>query len=345
MILPLVPLVPRALAAAILGLTLLGAAPPLGGESPPPPLPAADRVRLAEAQRLAAEVQEQVWPGWSRAPLDLLLVAGDHEYLVHGSIRPPGFAALPADPLLGEVLARPRVFDPNLLATFPAFGGPPTIVVGAPAATGKSSTAWVVTLLHEHFHQLQYSDPDYYPQVGALDLAGGDQTGMWMLDYPFPYDAPAVADLIAALRRWLAYALAGGAPPPAAAARFWTAYGELRDALAAPDYRYLSFQLWQEGIARYTELRVAEAAAAGAGPGPEFRALPDYAPYDQVARELRERLFAELRGASLTEDRRVVFYGFGAALGLLLDAAEVDWKSRYLQEKFYLERYAGEAPP
>jgi len=308
----------------------------------PPPLTDADRVRLAEALRLAQEVQDEVWPGWSRAPLDLLLVAGDHEYLLRSATRPAGFAALGEDPLLGEVMARPRVFAPAFLATFPAFGGPPTIVVGTPEKTGKSSTAWVVTLLHEHFHQLQYSDPDYYPGVQALDLAGGDTTGMWMLDYPFPYDSPAIGDLVGALRRFLAYELGDGAPPrSAAASRFWTAYGELRDALAPADYRYLSFQLWQEGIARYTELRVAEAAARGEGPSAEFRALPDFLPYDELARKLRANLLAELRGRSLAEGRREVYYAFGAGMGLLLDRAGTVWKSRYLTEKFFLDRYAG----
>jgi hypothetical protein len=280
-----------------------------------------------------------VWPGWSQAPFDLLLVSGDHEYLVRSSARPEGFVELEEDPLLGRVLARPRVFAPRFLATFPAFGGEPTIVVGTPEQTGKSSTAWVVTLLHEHFHQLQYSAPDYYPRVQALDLAGGDTSGMWMLDYPFPYDAPANGDLVAGLRRLLAYQVTG-AGAGETEARFWTVYGELRDALAPADYRYLSFQLWQEGIARYIELRVAEAAARGAGPSPELRALPDFVPYETLAADLRQTLLAELRGASLAEDRRVVFYAFGAALGLLLDRSGVDWKERYLTEMFFLERYA-----
>ena len=51
----------------------------------------------------------------------------------------------------------------------------------------KTSTPWVVTMLHEHFHQLQDSQPNVFQDVMALDLAGGDQTGMWMLNYPFPY--------------------------------------------------------------------------------------------------------------------------------------------------------------
>jgi iron(II)-dependent oxidoreductase len=46
----------------------------------------------------------------------------------------------------------------------------------------------------------------------------------------------------------------------------------------------------------------------------------------------------------MAKDRRTVFYAFGAGLGLLLDQERVDWKSRYLAEKFYLERYRAPRP-
>ena len=54
----------------------------------------------------------------------------------------------------------------------------------------------MLTVLHEHFHQLQQSQPGYFQGVEALGLSGGDQTGMWMLNYPFPYKTPAVAEQI-----------------------------------------------------------------------------------------------------------------------------------------------------
>jgi hypothetical protein len=41
----------------------------------------------------------------------------------------------------------------------------------------------------------------------------------------------------------------------------------------------------------------------------------------------------------MSRDGRTVFYAFGAALGLLLDQEGTDWRSRYLAEKFYLEKY------
>jgi hypothetical protein len=37
--------------------------------------------------------------------------------------------------------------------------------------------------------------------------------------------------------------------------------------------------------------------------------------------------------------RRVSFYAFGAGLALLLDGDAPGWKSRYLTEKFTVEKY------
>ena len=152
----------------------------------------ADRARLAEAFRLAAELGDEVWPGWSKAPFAVLLVTPEREFLVGHPTPPASFTRYGFDSTLArDVYARTRVFQVNLLATFPIDGPLPVIVIGKPELTGKSTNAWIVTLLHEHFHQLQFSRPDYYARLKALDLARGDSTGMWALNYAFPYDSTA----------------------------------------------------------------------------------------------------------------------------------------------------------
>jgi hypothetical protein len=317
----------------------LGAPLLLALASAPPKMPERQRVRLAEAFAVIADVQDEAWPGWSRAPSSLVLVDRDFEYLVHSDATPSGFVASEDDPRLGgRVLVRPRTFSTSFLATFPAFGPTPTIVVGTAEGTGKRSTRWVLAVAHEHFHQLQYSDPGYWPESQALGLAGGDQTGMWMLNYPFPYEATSRA--FAALSRELAGLVGGPAPaPPEAREAFWRGYAELCRSLEPADYRYLSFQLWQEGIARYVETRVAELAAREHRVSPAFAALPDYQPFDAAAAGLRDETLDELRTQTMAKDGRTVFYAFGAGLGLLLDQEGRDWEPRYLAEKFYLEKY------
>ena len=109
----------------------------------------------------------------------------------------------------------------------------------------------------------------------------------------------------------------------------------LRGMLPARDHRYLDFQFWQEGIARYTEYRVARFAAAGYQPSDAFKALPDAEPYAVVANRLLLQI-VETESVSLTNER-VAFYPVGAALGLWLDRADPAWRARYVDRMLTLE--------
>ncbi len=316
--------------------------PCLLSQAQQPTLPEADRIRIAEAFRLAEALQEAVWTGWESAPFAVLLVTPEHEFLIRHPHPSEQFTRAAYDSLLqSDVYVRPRVFSPNLLATFPADSGVPTIVVGPPENTGRASTRWVITVLHEHFHQLQYAQPDYYPATEALDLARHDSTGMWMLNYPFPYDSTEVVKRFAVLNRTAREALRAVDTPRFTdhLDAFRQAKQHLRRILPDADYRYLSFQLWQEGIARYTEYKVATAAAAQYHPSAAFRALDDYEPFDEAARAIYDGILNELTDGSLDQNRRVTFYALGAAEALLLDHARPGWHARYFEEKFYLEDY------
>jgi hypothetical protein len=294
------------------------ATPSIGESQSAPRLPDPDRIRLAETFRLADRLRAEVWPGWERTRMVVLLVTDSLEYLV-GHPRPTSeFARLGRDSVLGrDVLVRPRRFPPTLLATFPAVGGMATIVVGTPERTGKSSAEWVLALLHEHFHQWQSSLPDYYARADALGLARGDTTGQWMLDYPFPYDSVPVQRAVKALAGSLAR---GEAMETVARQR-----QALGGTLSPDDDRYLEFQLWQEGVPRYVEVAVAEAAARAGEPG-----------YAELAKQLRSRVASELAGLNLGRDRRVAFYSIGAGLAMLLDRSDGSWKRRYRESLFTL---------
>lgn len=305
-----------------------------------PTLASDDRIRIAEAFRLGDAISDSIWPGWTSAPFAVLLVTPSHEFLVRHPRPSAEFTRIGYDSLLrSEVLVRARTLAPNLLATFPAVSGVSTIVVGQPRATGKSSTEWVLTLLHEHFHQLQSSRPDYYARVAALDLARGDQTGMWMLNYAFPYDSSVVQARFAALAAHLDSALSATAPDVRRS--HWLAARVARAALRAdlpPDAeRYLAFQLWQEGVARYTELQAARFAARRFTPSAAFLALPDFVPFDTAAARIEAGIRTGLR-APLARGRRVAFYPVGAATALLLDEEGEEWRERYLGGEMKLDK-------
>jgi len=120
------------LAACGAGLWLLGvASPTLGAAQAVPGLQHRDRVRLAESIRLVKELRPGLWPGWERTRLSVLLVTESAEFLIGHSQPSAGFSSVGYDTLLKRpVWTRPRQFPPTLLATFPAVGGMPTIVLG-----------------------------------------------------------------------------------------------------------------------------------------------------------------------------------------------------------------------
>jgi hypothetical protein len=302
---------------------------------------------MAEAFHLADTLGDRLWPGWSSAPFAVLLVTPDQEFLVRHPKPTPDFARLGDDAMLGTVVwSRPRQFDVNLLASFPAVGDIPSVVIGQPANTAaKTSTSWVLILLHEHFHQWQYSLPGYYPGVNALGLARGDRQGSWMLNYPFPYDKPEVQAQFARMCARLDEAVKQeGAGRTASAVRaYLEAKRALRALVSADDYKYLSFQLWQEGVARYTEYRIGALAASGYASTPAFAGLPDFTPYAVASQALLDRIHAQLTTVKLGEAQRSAFYPVGAAEGLLLDRVNPGWRAEYAKAGFTLDGLLGGA--
>jgi hypothetical protein len=298
------------------------------------PIPADDATRVREFYRLTAQVQDQIWPGWGSTPAPLLLITSDTEYLTHRPSPPAEFKKI-AD----EFYARPRQFPLNLLATFPAFGPPSVIVIGEPANTSaQTSTPWLITVMHEHFHQLQYSQPDYFKKLDDLGLSHGDKSGMWALNYAFAYDNPEVAQSFAKLRDQLLQTLAEQDPLKfhELSSRYLQARRAFFAQLPKDDGKYFSFQLWQEGMARYTQVRVAEAVEKYQ-PTKNFSALPDYTPFSRYGASARVKTLEELKQVDLSRDRRDVVYSFGAAEGFLLDRIHPGWQQEYFQHMLTTE--------
>ena len=312
------------------------AASVLAQDKPNPQLPKDDATRVREFYRLAAVIQDRVWPGWSKVPAPLMLVTAETEFLTHHPAPPAELTKISDD-----VSARPRQFPTDFQATFPAFGPPSVIVIGEPASTeSKTSTPWLFTVMHEHFHQLQNAQPGYFDAVRGLGLSRGDTSGMWMLNYPFPYEKPEVAETFSQLRDLLLRALAekDDALVQKQAKEYIGQRHKFFALLSPDDGKYFSFQLWQEGIARYTEVKSAEAAAQYR-PTAEFAALADYEPFASYAGRARAKTLDELRQADLAKWKRTVVYSFGAAEGFLLDRINPKWKEQYFQRMLSLDSY------
>lgn len=301
-----------------------------------PQLPTDDATRMQQFYRIAAQVEDGLWPGWSKIPAPLMLVTPDAEFLTHHPAPPAEMKKIGDD-----LYARPRQFPLNLQATFPAFGPPSVIVIGEPANTdSKTSTPWVITVMHEHFHQFQNAQPGYFDAVKGLDLSKGDTTGMWMLNYPFPYEKPEVVQGFVQLRDLLVRTLDEKDQEKftALAKEYVAERRKFFGSLSADDRKYFNFQLWQEGIARYTEVKSAD-ASSNCQPTAEFAALSDYEPFSTYAARVRAKMFKELKQADLAQWKRGVVYSFGAGEGFLLDRINPNWKADYFKRMLSLEPY------
>jgi len=88
-------------------------------------------------------------------------------------------------------------------------------------------------------------------ETKALNLAGGDQSGSWMLNYAFPYDNKQVQEQFSVLSRLLADAVRakGQQDRKTKLVTYLQMRRGFQQMLNPDDYKYLSFQLWQEGVA------------------------------------------------------------------------------------------------
>ena len=285
--------------------------------------PSDPRELIRDARAIAELNGDRIWPGYSDAPFGVLLVEKGRERLFCHEGPAAEFELLGVDPILScTSSSRPAAFPPNLLASFPAVDGIATIVIGTPEATGLSPDAWVLTILHEHLHQMQFSRPDYYAGIENLGLSRGDETGMWMLNYPFPYsrDETSSAFRVMAERLIEALRVRGADAFYDSVLRYWQARESARRTVSEDDWRYVELQLWQEGVARWTEGAIA--------------ALTDE--YSDAASEANEKIVRELVEFDLGKQGRVAFYPIGAGEAMLLEGVGSDWRERYWIEPFSL---------
>lgn len=307
-----------------------------------PKMDAEDKLRIKEAVIISEKYGEQIWKGINNAPFAIVLVTDSVEFLVFHSSPTPDFALSETDSILNaKIYWRKRQFPVGWLATFPAVNGVNCMVVGTPKNTGLNSTEWIITLLHEHFHQYEYSYPGYYQSVEKLELSGGDQTGMWMLNYPFPYEDKQVIEQYQKYTTTLSNVVTGISAKSFTSLfkKYKTERRKLKQLLKPADYRYLSFQIWQEGIARYTEYKFIE-LLKDYKPSKKIAALPDFVSFYDYKTKFYESQINKLRNLKLNEDKRVCFYAVGFAEGILLDKLNPQWHSNFLTDKFYIERYS-----
>jgi hypothetical protein len=307
-----------------------------------PELREADRIRIKEANIISSKYGDNIWKGYNDVPFIIILVTDSIEFLIDHPNPSDDYIFLINDEVLdSKIYYLKTQFNPQFLATFPAVNGLSCIVVGTPENTNKNSSEWIITLLHEHFHQYQSTHPGYYENINQLSLSGGDQTGMWMLNYPFPYESIAIKDQFKSFTEslYLSVTSINNKDFEKKLMLYIKERERLKNVMPAADYRYFSFQLWQEGLARHTEYIFLD-LLKNYTPSKEISALPDFEPFGALKKKMYDEEMKKLKENNLDQSQRNSFYTVGFAEGILLDKLNKDWRSRYFEDMFYIERYS-----
>ena len=149
-----------------------------------------------------------------------------------------------------------------------------------------------------------------------------------------------VQESIATLAKALGRAIAADTNAfKAALEEYLTLRSSVQRLLDEDDYKYMAFQLWQEGVSMYIEYRMADLAATSYEPTAAFRALPDYRPFGEIANAVLGNVLETLPELDLGEMKRVGFYYLGAGEALLLDRANPGWLQNYFPAMFSLDDF------
>ncbi len=276
---------------------------------------------LAEGRQIAQRYGNQLWPGFSQTRFDVLLVTAHQELLFCAKTRPQGFEPWRFDleTACPVYVRKPGKYLPRTQVTVRLEESGPTIVMGEPQALEENPAAWLATLWHEHFHQYQMSGADQQSRITEVDQ--------------FLYSDPATIKALTSLSHQLAETLRQpNRKTRLHMARIYaTNRVETLLPLSGPDQAFLELQLWQEGVARYTELAMAEFAAGGIAQ--TGRSSHDFA---ALAANLRKRILQVLAEPEPLRHQRVLFYSIGAAEALILDELDPLWRNAYLAHPFAL---------
>lgn len=322
-------------------------------------LAALDKVRLAEALRLKAELGDSAWPGWGALEMPIILWNRDYEFLIGPAEAPAGWEQVPGDQFAGQAYYRRQAVNPQNFAV-------PVAGDWAASMATKTETDrfvrdmisealpppldWIVPyrlliqpsevqlsgVWHESFHVFQLAEAS--ARLADAERAYRSDSAYWALDEAKQAEWETEIG-------FLAEALA--APDKTGMARLASAFLAAREARRQglePDLVDYERRLeWLEGLAKYVELESWRAAAES--PTYEFEpglaADPDFKEYATFDQRWSQEIAQMKRQARTTGETR--FYYTGMAQARLLDQLMPDWQARIMAEGVWLEELLSEA--
>jgi hypothetical protein len=324
-------------------------------------LSALDQARLAETFHLKQVLGENVWPGWGRADIPVLIWNRDYSLLVGHPAPPADWEPVPGDAFQGQDYYRQVTDDSQNFA----------VSVGdrwvASMATKWETDAFVIDMirdvlpsplrplfpyrlliqpsevqmsgvLHETFHA-------YQAQVAPVRLEEAEQAHgrgerYWRVDAAMHQAWDQEIDLLAS-----ALEAESNENARALARQFLDQRARRRSAhdLDAALIGYERQLEWEEGLAKYVELAIWREAYAVK----EYEPLsilagdPDFGQYATFPRRWSQEIGQMRRQATREGETR--FYYTGMAQAALLDRLLPGWQDRIWADGVWLETLLAEA--
>lgn len=325
-----------------------------------------EQARIREITHLRSTLGEKVWPGWSKQEIPILLYNEKYAFLTGLQDPAPGWTSVPYgrrgggewEPVSGTSYYRqqlpddgntPQAFIVQIGDTFAAsmttkawtsihmvdlikseLPGLFKPVFPYFIFTGQFNSDWYVSaVLHESFHVLQaryaYERLEESEQATALE---GE----------YPWEDDEFRALWLEERQLLAEALDTQDPLEfRELVQEWSVVrGERREQLPEILVRYEKRREWLEGLAKYAEIAIWQAAyeSPDYDPVSGMSEVPDFDGY-QEAPEYWNREIGQLQ--SDLQFSESMFYYTGWAQAALLDRLDADWKDRIMDKGVYLD--------
>ena len=317
-----------------------GIASPASTSSPSPSTAAsgptdADWARVGEAIHLLEVEASGVWTGWGDAIPSMLLEAGDADWLVASGPVADGFGVVPSLEIEGlPVYSRPGHLVPGI-GVQDVRGAPLVAMLPRPelqSLVDRLLGKGVVTLddaqyvrwvTHESFHAFEIR-----AMGGELPRFGFDDSEAALVERLAK--TPGHADAVAREGSLFLDALDAGDDEATIAAigRFLDARATRRSTADAEVAAFERAVEWSEGLARYADVRLLQAAGAEYTPSAAFLALGASYPDPATTWAAATRWLADL--PALPGTLRDWYYEVGAAQAYLLDRVMPGWKERAL---------------
>lgn len=318
----------------------------------------ADTNMISEAYHLWKTQADTVWPDWTNVNIPIMYITDEWDVAIGFNDSLKGFAQVNNDQLTANRTIQYRVRELDIQqAAAHDFQGVECVIIGTPETLEWSRTQWVLKTIHEMYHVMSAARGSV-AKITSLEIVSADNAidASWQLDYPFPYHDADVMRLMH-LQGYPVYQAIITAPDSDEeninikynASTALEALEVLKSVLLTKTgddraYKYAKFQEGEEGVAKYTEYKIAELASSpNYVPLEDFTHLDGYTSYQELWDTAYKGMPFVIKHSGRAVKSRTLFYYMGAGKALLLDKIKPNWKENYFDQNVWLDDLIAQA--